>query len=297
MSTILTTNNLRKSYKKHLALKGLSIRVEAGQIFGLLGPNGSGKTTTLGILLGIIKPNSGDYSWFGKGELDENRIQIGALLETPNFYPYLNAVDNLKIVAKIKNLDNAKERIEEVLKQVELWHRKKAKFREYSLGMKQRLAIASALLANPKVLILDEPTNGLDPSGIAEIRQLILDIAASGKTIILASHLLDEVEKLCTHLAILKEGELIQQGSIEEILSQKRVLAISADSLDNLKATIETIPSIEYIETKNSEILISIDENLTPSEVNKLFVEKGVYLSSLSIRKTNLEAKFLEIIS
>ncbi|WP_107037364.1 ABC transporter ATP-binding protein [Brumimicrobium mesophilum] len=297
MVEILTTQNLRKSYKKLDALKGLSINVKQGQIYGLLGPNGSGKTTTLGILLGVIKQDSGTYSWFGKGEIDENRSNIGSLLETPNFYPYLNAVDNLKIVSTIKSLDNTKLRIEKVLRRVDLWKRKDAAFKTYSLGMKQRLAIASAILADPDILVLDEPTNGLDPQGIAEIRSLILDIAEDGKTIIIASHILDEIEKMCTHVAILKNGELIREATLEEIMTQDKLLCIGADSNDELKLALETIPQMKFVRDISPNILIGVEENISNAMVNKMLAEKGVYLNTIMPYKKNLESTFLEIVN
>lgn len=297
MGEILSTQNLRKSYKKLDALKGLSISVQQGQIYGLLGPNGSGKTTTLGILLGVIKQNEGTFSWFGKGESDINRSNIGALLETPNFYPYLNAQDNLKIVATIKSLENVKERIEKVLKRVDLWKRKDAPFKTFSLGMKQRLAIASAILADPDVLVLDEPTNGLDPQGIAEIRSLILDIAAEGKTIIIASHILDEIEKMCTHVAILKNGELIREATLEEIMTQDKLLCVGADSNEELKAVLETIPEMKFVRDLSPNMLIGVDEDISNAMVNKMLAEKGVYLNTIMPYKKNLESTFLEIVN
>jgi ABC-2 type transport system ATP-binding protein len=297
MNDILITKNLHKSYKKLNALKGLSISVKQGQIYGLLGPNGSGKTTTLGILLGVIKADGGSFSWFGKGQRDENRSNIGALLETPNFYPYLNAIDNLKIVAAIKSLDNTSQRIEKVLKRVDLWKRKDATFKTYSLGMKQRLAIASAILADPDVLVLDEPTNGLDPQGIAEIRSLILDIAAEGKTIIIASHILDEIEKMCTHVAILKGGELIREATLDEIMIQDKVLCIGSDNIEELKLTIEEIPELKFLKDLAPNILVSVDGEISNTMVNKMLAEKGVYLNTLMLHKKNLESTFLEIIN
>tara|TARA_B100000508_G_scaffold140085_1_gene139956 strand:+ start:48636 stop:49529 length:894 start_codon:yes stop_codon:yes gene_type:complete len=296
MSEVLSTNGLRKEYKDTIALRDLSITVEKGQIFGLLGPNGSGKTTTLGILLGVIKPKKGTFSWFGNGQKDENRKNIGALLETPNFYPYLNAVDNLKIVSKIKDVKNSEEAIERVLKRVNLWERKKSKFKTYSLGMKQRLALASCMLADPDVLVLDEPTNGLDPQGIAEIRSLIMDIAKEGKTIIIASHLLDEIEKMCTHVAIMKYGELLQVGTLEEIMTQDRMLMIKADDLDKAKKVIDTTDHISIIDEPVGELLIAVDEKYSNAEINKLFAENEVYLSGLRDHKKNLESTFLEIV-
>lgn len=296
MGEILQTSGLRKVYKDTVALKDLSISVERGQIFGLLGPNGSGKTTTLGILLGVIKPKKGTFSWFGNGQKDENRKNIGALLETPNFYPYLNPVDNLKIVAKIKDVDNVDEAIERVLKRVNLWERKKSKFKTFSLGMKQRLALASCMLADPDVLVLDEPTNGLDPQGIAEIRSLIMDIAKEGKTIIIASHLLDEIEKICTHVAIMKYGELLQVGTLDEIMTQDRMLMIKAEDNEKVKSLIDSIDHISIIDQVVDELLIAVDEKYTNAQINQLFAEKGVYLSGLRDHKRNLESTFLEIV-
>ncbi|MGM0478262.1 MAG: ABC transporter ATP-binding protein [Bacteroidota bacterium] len=296
MSEVLTTQHLRKEYKDTVAVKDLSITVEEGQIFGLLGPNGSGKTTTLGMLLGVIKPKKGTYSWFGNGQKDENRKNIGALLETPNFYPYLNAVDNLKIVAQIKDVAGVNEAIERVLKRVNLWERKKSKFKTFSLGMKQRLALASCMMADPDVLVLDEPTNGLDPQGIAEIRSLIMDIAKEGKTIVIASHLLDEIEKMCTHVAIMKHGKLLQVGTLEEIMTQDRMLMIRADDLKKTKTVIKTIDYISIIDEVMDELLIAVDEKYTNAEINEVFAENGVYLSGLRDHKKNLESTFLEIV-
>lgn len=296
MSEVLTTNGLRKEYKDTVALNDLNITVEKGQIYGLLGPNGSGKTTILGILLGVIKPKKGSFSWFGNGQKDENRKNIGALLETPNFYPYLNAVDNLKIVAKIKDVKNTKEAIERVLKRVNLWERKDSKFKTYSLGMKQRLALASCMLADPDVLVLDEPTNGLDPQGIAEIRALIMDIAKEGKTIIIASHLLDEIEKMCTHVAILKYGELIQEGTLDEIMTQDRMLMIKADNIESIRKVINSNDHLNLIDDSGEEILIAVDEAYSNADINKIFADNGVYLAGLRDHKKNLESTFLEIV-
>lgn len=296
MSEVLTTNGLRKEYKDTVALNDLNITVEKGQIYGLLGPNGSGKTTILGILLGVIKPKKGSFSWFGNGQKDENRKNIGALLETPNFYPYLNAVDNLKIVAKIKDVKNTKEAIERVLKRVNLWERKDSKFKTYSLGMKQRLALASCMLADPDVLVLDEPTNGLDPQGIAEIRALIMDIAKEGKTIIIASHLLDEIEKMCTHVAILKYGELIQEGTLDEIMTQDRMLMIKADNIESIRKVINSTDHLNLIDDSGEEILIAVDEAYSNADINKIFADNGVYLAGLRDHKKNLESTFLEIV-
>lgn len=296
MHEILKVEGLKKAYKNHQALKGIDIEVSAGEVFGLLGPNGSGKTTTLGILMGVLKPNGGTFSWFKNGQAVSNRRNIGTLLETPNFYPYLNATDNLKIVGKIKSVEAMDEEIERVLKNVDLWKRKEGKFKTYSLGMKQRLAIAAAMLGDPDVLVLDEPTNGLDPRGIAEIRDIILAIAKKGKTIIIASHILDEIEKVCTHVAILKDGEIIQHGSLEEIMTQDKLVWVSAMDNDHLKQMLESLQGLRYIKTEGTRLLIGADDDLSPSRINQLLAEKGLFLNHISVHRKNLESTFLEII-
>jgi len=295
---ILEINDLSKKYKKIQALDRLSLKIEEGMIFGLLGPNGSGKTTTLGMLLGVIRPSSGNYSWFGNGQLDANRKRIGALLETPNFYPYLTAQQNLEIVAKIKGMNNPAARIEEVLRQVDLYDRKDTNFKTFSLGMKQRLAIASALLSDPEVLVLDEPTNGLDPQGIAEIRELILHIATTGKTIIIASHILDEIEKTCTHCAIMRKGQLLQVGTIKDILGNQNTLLIRvfANDKEKLMKVISANNEISIYRDLHNELIISVPQSMEPENVNKYFYENGVILSELSVFRESLENQFLKII-
>ena len=218
MSTpVLDIRNLSKSYGALKALDNFSLEINKGEICGILGPNGSGKTTTLGILLDILKADQGEYYWFGQLPTYKQRQKVGALLESPIFYPYLSASRNLQILAYIKNISY--DYIDEVLKTVGLIDRKNHKFKTYSLGMKQRLALAAALLGKPEVLILDEPTNGLDPQGIAEMRELIIKIGQTGTTILLASHLLDEVQKVCTQVVILEKGKKLGEGSVGELLS------------------------------------------------------------------------------
>lgn len=294
--TILEINNLRKVYKDVVALKGLAFSVKKGQIFGLLGPNGSGKTTTLGILLGVLRQNSGSFSWFENGSADENRKRIGALLETPNFYPYLSAYDNLVVVAKIKGMIDFDTRINEVLNRVNLFERKNSKLKTFSLGMKQRLALASTMLSNPDVYVLDEPTNGLDPEGIAEIRDLILEIANEGKTIIIASHILDEIEKICTHVAIMRKGELLQIGEISEIMSQERLLRVKSNDLLQLKNALSSLSLVKIIEVSEGEISIKVAKDFDPADLNKELVSQGIYLSGIQEHRKNLETTFLEII-
>lgn len=294
--TILEITKLRKVYKDVVALHSLDFSVKKGQIFGLLGPNGSGKTTTLGILLGVLRQNGGNFSWFNNGAADENRKRIGALLETPNFYPYLSAYDNLIVVAKIKGMTGYAQRIDEVLRRVNLFERKKSKFKTFSLGMKQRLAIASAMLSDPEVYVLDEPTNGLDPEGIAEIRNLILEIAQEGKTIIIASHILDEIEKICTHVAIMRKGELLQIGEISDVMSQERQLKVKSADMRQLEKALTNISLVKITEMSPDEISINVAKDYDPAELNKELVAQGIYLSGIQEYRKNLESTFLEII-
>ena len=294
--SVLHITNLSKSYKDAQALNNLTLKVEKGTVFGLLGPNGSGKTTTLGILLGVLRQSGGSYSWFDNGDATENRLRIGALLETPNFYPYLTAIQNLEIVAKIKKLDNPIDRIESVLMVVNLYERRNSNFKSYSLGMKQRLAIAGALLNDPEVLVLDEPTNGLDPQGIAEIRELIITISQQGKTIIIASHILDEIEKVCTHVAILKFGDLIRQGTIEEIIGGDNFVLIAAHDMTLIKSVIDENVQMEISKSTEIEITIKVPKEMTTEMINQYFFDKGVVLSKLKSHSESLETQFLEII-
>jgi ABC-2 type transport system ATP-binding protein len=293
--SILTTHQLTKHYGKITALNGLSIDIQPGMVYGILGPNGSGKTTTLGIVLGITRANSGTFQWF-EGKYGKNaRRQIGSLLETPNFYPNLNAVDNLQIVAHIKKV--AEPKIDERLELVNLLERKHSRFTTYSLGMKQRLAIAAAMIGDPEVLILDEPTNGLDPQGIAEVRNTILQIAQMGKTIIMASHILDEVEKICSHVAIIKRGHLLATGTVGSILSDDQILEVSAADMPALKKMLAEIPEVNKMEEKEGLLLLHIEKGYAPARINDLAFRAGIILSHLRLKVKSLEAEFLEITS
>lgn len=291
---VLEVNNLSKSYKQVDAVKSLSFDIRKGNVYGLLGPNGSGKTTTLAMLMGILHPTQGSFSWFENGQKDSNRLRIGCLLETPNFYPYLNAYDNLRVTATIKHLQNPKERIQEVLEYVDLAERGKRSFRTYSLGMKQRLAVASAILTDPEVLVLDEPTNGLDPEGIAEMRELILNIAGQGKTIILASHILDEVQKICSHVVMLKQGEMVYNGTMKELLVQRKTYKLMAESEEQLIQILNRIPEVKILEKTDGSLLVELDEGISGSKLNQLVVEQGMYLSELHAYQKSLETIFLE---
>lgn len=291
---ILEIQDLRKTYGKLEAVQQLTLQIPKGSVFGLLGPNGSGKTTTLGMVLGVIKPDSGSFRWFGK-PLDFNaRQKIGAILETPNFYPYLTARQNLKLVAEIKEIRNP--RIDEVLELVALNERADSRFKTFSLGMKQRLAIASALLCNPQVLLLDEPTNGLDPQGIVQIRNLIKEIAQSGITIILASHLLSEIEKVCTHAAVLQKGKLLFTGTVAELTGHEGMIEIQAENQALLEKALQEIAAVAEVRKEEELLLVMLAQAISPAELNRELASKGIYASHLVFRKTSLEQQFLNLI-
>ncbi|MBL4667680.1 MAG: ABC transporter ATP-binding protein [Flavobacteriales bacterium] len=294
MTAVLNINGISKSYGKVKALNNLSLQINQGEIFGILGPNGSGKTTTLGIILDVLNADAGSYTWNGKAPSKYSRKKIGSLLETPNFYPYLTARQNLSIVCKIKEVNESE--VDRVLSIVDLISRANSKFKTFSLGMKQRLAIASALLGNPEILVLDEPTNGLDPQGIAEIRSIILDLASEGKTIIMASHILDEVEKTCSHVAVLKLGNLLATGSIQSILNTKSQVYVIADDTEKLKTCLSQIDGVSNINQSGNKFYLILEGDKDTTYLNKTLFDKGVVASEIGMQKANLEANFLELI-
>lgn len=293
--TVLKIKGLNKRYGNITALKDLTLDIEAGNVYGLLGPNGSGKTTTLGIILGILSFDSGEFEWF-EGQYGENhRLKIGAILETPNFYPYLNADENLEIVRQIKK--DSQTNFDDLLTLVHLKERRKSKFSTYSLGMKQRLAIAATLIGNPEVLIFDEPTNGLDPQGIAEVRAILKKIADSGKTVIMASHMLDEVEKICSHVAIIKKGQLLATGPIGSIINSDITVEVAAYDMERLRSFVTSLPFVKSFHKVDHIFEIGIDPSLDFSTINKQAFEAGITLTHFKARKKKLEAEFLEITS
>lgn len=293
LENVLTIRNLTKHFGRIKAVNNLDLEVRSGQVFGMLGPNGSGKTTTLGMLMGVINPTSGSFTWFGHEPSPEIRRKIGAVLEHPIFYPYLSGQENLELNAMIKRCPP--ENIPRVLEIVELAERRHGKYKTYSLGMKQRLAIASALLNDPTVLILDEPTNGLDPMGIAEIRDIIKKIAADGKTIILASHLLDEVQKVCTHFCVLKRGNLVHTGPVNDFGGTETV-EVFADA-DNLDTLLIDFAGTSGLNRENGAFLVSMKEGFHSDDLNRYLFGKGVIAKHLLTRKKSLEKMFLEILS
>jgi ABC-2 type transport system ATP-binding protein len=292
--SILSIKNLHKRYGKIHAVNNVSLEIHKGNVYGILGPNGSGKSTTLGIVLNVVNKTSGEYSWFGgTTETHEALKKVGAIIERPNFYPYMTARENLELVCKIKNIDYSK--VTEKLEVVGLIDRKDSKFKTFSLGMKQRLAIASALLNDPEILILDEPTNGLDPQGIHQIRDLIRLIASQGTTILLASHLLDEVEKVCSHVLVLRFGEVLYCGTVGGMSNQNAFFELQADSNSKLKEILQHHPEVDSISESEGKVIVHFKTQFDASLLNRYLAEKGIYLSHLVNKKTSLEEQFLEL--
>lgn len=291
---ILAVQNLSKNYGSLQALKNVSFEVPKGCVFGILGPNGSGKTTLLGIVMDVLKASGGQFQLFDETPSSKHRKMMGTLLETPNFYHYLSAIDNLRIAAAIKGHDESD--IERVLEVVNLTERKNSRFNSFSLGMKQRLALAACLLGNPDVLVFDEPTNGLDPVGIAEIRELIKKLYKEGKTIIMASHLLDEVEKVCTHVAILQRGTLLMHGHVDEILVNEDIVEVSASDNERLLQVVGSYPGTTSVKKHDAFIDVHFPNGIASLEnLNRFCFENGIALQHLRLRKKSLEAKFFEL--
>ena len=294
MEPILTINNLTKKFGYLTAVKDLSFTINKGNVYGILGPNGSGKSTTLGIVLNVVNKTEGNFHWFnGNTSTHDALKKVGAIIERPNFYPYMTAEQNLKLVCRIKGVDHSK--ILEKLDVVGLLDRKDHKFKTYSLGMKQRLAIASALLNDPEILILDEPTNGLDPQGIHQIRKIIKDIASEGTTILLASHLLDEVEKVCTHVVVLRKGEKLYSGRVDEMISSHGFFELKAEQHNELITLLENHKSFGSIKVEDQLITAFLNIPMDAPTFNKLMFSEGIILSHLVKRKESLEEQFLQL--
>jgi len=295
LETILSLKNLDKKYGLVHAVNNLSFNIQKGNVYGILGPNGSGKSTTLGIILNVVNKTSGDFSWFN-GELSTHQAlkKVGAIIERPNFYPYMTASQNLELICKIKEISTDK--IDEKLQSVNLYERKHSKFRTFSLGMKQRLAIASALLNDPEILILDEPTNGLDPQGIHEIRIIIQNIAKSGTTILLASHLLDEVEKVCTHVVVIRKGIKLYSGRVDEMSVSNGFIDIKIDTdAIEFAEILEKHPAIQKVHKEKDTFIATLNKDFSASEMNAYLFENGFTVSHLVKRKPSLEQQFLDL--
>lgn len=294
MQEILSIHGLSKSYKNVRAITNLDLQITEGQAYGILGPNGSGKTTTLSIVTGIIRQDSGLYRWFGEEPEASQRKSVGSLIETPHFYPYLNLEKNLRIICDIKGISYRD--IGRVLETAQLAERKRSRFSTLSLGMKQRLGIAAALLGDPRVLVLDEPTNGLDPEGIAEVREIVLRQVQEGKTLILASHILSEVEKICSHVAILKKGELLADGPVKELLAEDEIIEISCNNNDELRNKLKESGLVKEIEAENGLLILTLSEKVGPAEINSFAFTNKLVVHHMLSRKRSLESQFLELV-
>ena len=294
MDTVLHLENISKSFGYLKAVDNLSFEIKKGNIYGLLGPNGSGKSTTLGMVLNVVNKSAGNYSWFG-GNIDTHQAlkKVGAIIEHPNFYPYMSAYQNLKLVCRIKGVSYAA--IEKVLETVGLLDRKNSLFSNFSLGMKQRLAIASALLNDPEVLILDEPTNGLDPQGIHQIREIIKAIAKKGTTILLASHLLDEVEKVCSHVVILRKGKKLYSGRVDEMISSHGFFEMKSNQIKKLLKFLDTQPNIAHYKEENGLVTAFLSEPLESEIFVKSLFDNKIILTHFIKRKQSLEEQFLQL--
>jgi len=295
LKTILSLKNLHKKFGSIHAVNNLSFDIQKGNVYGILGPNGSGKSTTLGIILNVVNKTEGEFSWFDGNTTTHDALKkVGAIIERPNFYPYMSALENLKLVCKIKEISYDK--IDQKLKQVNLYERKNSKFKTFSLGMKQRLAIASALLNDPEILILDEPTNGLDPQGIHEIRNIIQDIASKGTTILLASHLLDEVEKVCTHVVVIRNGIKLFSGSVDEMTTSFGLIELNTDNqTGKLIKLLQDYDGVASVKMENNLIYAVLNKDISTADLNKFFLKNEIILSHLTKRKPTLEQQFLTL--
>ena len=295
METILSLKHLDKKFGRIHAVNDLSFDIQKGNVYGILGPNGSGKSTTLGIILNVVNKTSGSFTWFdGTISTHDALKKVGAIIERPNFYPYMSAIENLKLVCKIKEIPFDK--IEEKLKEVNLYERRNSKFKTYSLGMKQRLAIASALLNDPEILILDEPTNGLDPQGIHEIRSIIKQIATQGTTILLASHLLDEVEKVCSHVVVIRNGIKLYSGRVDEMTASYGIIELSTKSpKQELFTQLKNYDGIESVKEEDEIFYLKLSKELSSAELNRYLMDNNIILSHLIKRRPTLEQQFLTL--
>ena len=294
----IETKVLTKRYGDILAVDGLSLEVPRGHVFGLLGPNGSGKTTTMGMLLGLVKPTSGSFSLLGAGTPNREALtRTGAIVEFPSFYPHLSGRDNLAYFQEISGTSDAAE-LDELLDKVGLSERANDRYHTYSLGMKQRLGLAHVLLGDPDLLILDEPTNGMDPDGMAEVRQLIRSLGDGERTVLLSSHLLNEVEQVCDSVAILSNGRLVAQGGVDDLIRSLAGEKIRIRTTDNAKA-IELISRLDWVAdvtSKGESILVSAPTERSP-ELSEVLSRSAVYVAEMTSDQLSLEEYYLKITS
>lgn len=293
---ILRTIGLTKRFGKLEAVKDLDLEIYRGEVFGFLGPNGAGKSTTVGMILGLVTPTSGSLELFGE-KLDKHRWlslrRVGAIIEEPAFYPYLSGWNNLEALAKaIGNIPETK--ITEVLKRVNLLDRAGDRYDHYSMGMKQRLGIASTLLRDPELIILDEPTSGLDPAGTKEVRDLIPQLAQENRAVFLCSHLLHEVELVCERVAIIKEGVMIANAPVRELLTKGQLLQIKVDNPGQAASILEGISWVNSVKIEDGYVVVDVPRE-SASEVNKVLAEQGIFASELVSRTVSLENVFLQL--
>ena len=295
---VIQTDALTKRYGDVMAVDGLSLEVSRGHVFGLLGPNGSGKTTTMGMLLGLVKPTSGNFSLLGANMSNREALtRTGAIVEFPSFYPHLSGRDNLAYFQEISGTSDPAE-LDELLDKVGLSERGKDHFHTYSLGMKQRLGLAHVLLGDPDLLILDEPTNGMDPDGMAEVRDLIRSLGDGERTVLLSSHLLHEVEQVCDSVAILSRGRLVAQGRVDELIHSLAGEKIRLRTTDNARA-IELISKLDWVAdvtSKGESILVSAPTDRSP-ELSEVLSRSAVYVAELTSGQMSLEEYYFKILS
>jgi ABC-type multidrug transport system ATPase subunit len=290
---VIETRDLSKRYGERIvAVDRLALRVRRGEVYGFLGPNGAGKTTTLRMLLGLVRPTSGSALVLGASPgSPEGLAHIGALIETPTFYPFLSGWDNLRVLARHAGVTET--RIEAALEEVQLTARADDRFRTYSLGMKQRLGIAAALLKNPELLILDEPTNGMDPAGMAEMRTFIRSLGRGRRTVLLSSHLMTEVEQICDRVGVISRGTLVGEGTVEELRGRES-LWLRAEPLEQAERLLKTLQAVEQVARIDGGLRIAADP-AAASAINRALVEAGIAVSELRPDRASLEKVFLEL--
>jgi ABC-2 type transport system ATP-binding protein len=290
---VVVTSGLTKHYGGIIAVQSLDLNVFRGEVYGFLGPNGAGKTTTLRMLLGLIRPTSGSATVMNaQPGTPHSLVKVGAIVETPAFYPYLSGYDNLRFVAGLCGAPSS--RIGSALDQVELTPRAKHKFSTYSMGMKQRLGVAAALLKEPELLILDEPTNGLDPQGMADMRNLIIQLGQGNRTVLISSHLLNEVELMCSRVGVIQKGRLVAEGTIEELRGAAQ-LTIRADPIERARALLETEVGAQNV-TAHADGTISLKVDLQrTADLNRTLVQAGLAVTELRATTQSLEEVFMEL--